>query len=335
VPEPEETRLCFVIMPFTDSGTVSGAEWTDFFENDLVPAVQDAGLGYRCRRSDGVRGNIVNDILRDLSDAHVVIADLTDRNPNVFYELAVRHTLSPRTILITRDLASVPFDLRPYGIYEYALDNTAGSHQRFVTGIRARLAEIAEQPEKPDSPVLDFLAARRTGVERLETTLQRRQLNAVTRETEWVAGGFEADVEYYQSKNLPLGSPLVFPALNHVLGTGVVGNDVFAENGLNLLHELGLDAAVRGKERAGELHTNRNIDYFDLRVVFTARAAIFTRWLGQQATYLADKLEQGIAPENVELTAFPIVLEDLLSDEEVIELIEDDLSDWVAPEFRV
>ena len=103
-------RLCFVIMPTEHA---SEREWTDFFERDLKPAVEQAGLGYICKRSEARRGNVIADILQDLREAHVVIADLTDRNPNVYYELAVRHALQPRTILITRSRAQVPFDLIP------------------------------------------------------------------------------------------------------------------------------------------------------------------------------------------------------------------------------
>lgn len=68
-------RLCFVIMPFSDCGGVTEAEWTDFFENDLKPAVESAGLGYECKRATGLRGNIVAGIITDIRDAHVVIAD--------------------------------------------------------------------------------------------------------------------------------------------------------------------------------------------------------------------------------------------------------------------
>ncbi len=40
-----------------------------------------------CKRSEATRGNVVAAIMRDLHDSYVVIADLTDRNANVFYEL--------------------------------------------------------------------------------------------------------------------------------------------------------------------------------------------------------------------------------------------------------
>ena len=80
-------RNCFVIMPFSTTESCTEDEWTQIFEQVLKPAVESVGLDYICRRSVATRGNIVGAIVRDLNDSHVVIADLTDRNPNVFYEL--------------------------------------------------------------------------------------------------------------------------------------------------------------------------------------------------------------------------------------------------------
>jgi hypothetical protein len=54
-----------------------------------------------------------------LNQADVVLADLTDMNPNVFYELGVRHTLKNRTILVSQSWDDVPSDLRQYGVIIY------------------------------------------------------------------------------------------------------------------------------------------------------------------------------------------------------------------------
>ena len=100
-------KVCFVIMPFSKTKTCSESEWTKIFEDVFKPAVEESGLGYDCRRSAATRGNIVKDILLDLQDSKVVLADLTDWNPNVFYELGVRHAMTNRTILVTQNLEEV------------------------------------------------------------------------------------------------------------------------------------------------------------------------------------------------------------------------------------
>ncbi|MCH7553864.1 MAG: hypothetical protein IIC82_07705, partial [Chloroflexi bacterium] len=112
-------KECFVIMPFSATDTCDEEEWTDIFENLFKPSVEEAGLGYTCRRSSAVRGNLIKDIINDLYDCHVVIADLTDKNPNVFYELGVRHALRPRTLLIAQKKTDIPSDLQGYANYVY------------------------------------------------------------------------------------------------------------------------------------------------------------------------------------------------------------------------
>src|SRR5688572_30030883 len=106
------TKTCFVLMPFSTTASCNEDRWTWIFEELFKPAIEEAGYDYQCRRSTATRGNIVADILTDLADAHLVMADLTDQNPNVFYELGVRHALEDRTILLAQNRDHVPFDLR-------------------------------------------------------------------------------------------------------------------------------------------------------------------------------------------------------------------------------
>ena len=93
-------KKCFVIMPFSDTNSLAEEKWTGVFEHIIKPAVEECGFNYECKRYSLGRANIVRDILEDLNRAELVIADLTDNNPNVLWELGVRHTLKRRTILV-------------------------------------------------------------------------------------------------------------------------------------------------------------------------------------------------------------------------------------------
>ena len=93
-------KVCFVIMPFSTTSSCKEEEWTWIYENLYKVAVEGSDLDYQCHRSVATRGNIVGAIVRDLNDAHIVVADLTDRNANVFYELGVRHALKDRSIIL-------------------------------------------------------------------------------------------------------------------------------------------------------------------------------------------------------------------------------------------
>jgi CheY-like chemotaxis protein len=149
-------RLCFVIMPFSRTRSCRSEDWTEIFVNAIKPAVEGAGFSYECRRSDGLAGNIIEDILDQLNRADLVIADLTDRNPNVFYELGVRHALRRGTVLIAQNRAHVPFDLRPYAIQEYRW-KTKAEKDELTTRLREVICELEVNPQRGASPVLKYL----------------------------------------------------------------------------------------------------------------------------------------------------------------------------------
>ena len=100
-----DSSLCFVLMPF--SGKVQNT-----YDDVIKPVVQRAGL--RCVRADDFFDNrpIMDDIWSSIKKARLVLADLTDRNPNVFYETGLAHAIGKEVVLLTQELADVPFDLK-------------------------------------------------------------------------------------------------------------------------------------------------------------------------------------------------------------------------------
>lgn len=97
-------RSCFLLMPFS-------AEWSNRVLNHLKKIVSECNL--QCIRADDLYGNnIIEDIWRAINEVDVIIADTTDKNPNVFYEIGIAHTLGKKLILITQDENSIPFDFR-------------------------------------------------------------------------------------------------------------------------------------------------------------------------------------------------------------------------------
>ena len=154
--EDGQGRICFVIMPFSSSATCTEAEWTQIFEEVIKPAIEAAS--YDCRRSTATRGNLIKGIIQDLDASWVVLADLTDRNPNVFYELGVRHALKDRTILIAQNRDDIPFDLQSYANHVYDWRTGEGKAQ-FAEQIKALLEDVDRDPDRSDNPVSDFLVS--------------------------------------------------------------------------------------------------------------------------------------------------------------------------------
>ena len=113
-----------------------------------------------CHRADKDNrpGEIIAQVIEALSEADFVIADLTGRNPNVFYELGVRHALRNNTILIAQDIDDIPFDLRGQRAicYRYDPESLIG----FKRQLQASLTVMVSATKQVDNPVRRFLYER-------------------------------------------------------------------------------------------------------------------------------------------------------------------------------
>jgi response regulator RpfG family c-di-GMP phosphodiesterase len=149
-------KKCFVIMPFSSTKSCSKQEWNEIYSKLIKPAVENAERGYLCERSSALMGSIIEEVLDSLNRADIVIADMTDRNPNVLYELGVRHALRNSTILIAQSLTDIPFDLQPYAAQEYQW-KLADDKKAFKKRIRELIELIENEPDKAISPVRKYL----------------------------------------------------------------------------------------------------------------------------------------------------------------------------------
>lgn len=100
-----DPNLAFVLIPFKHP-------FNSYYDEIIKPAAKAAGL--EARKADEIysTGPIIQDIWRQIWEAPVVIADVTEKNPNVNYELGICHTLGVPTVIITQSLNDVPFDYR-------------------------------------------------------------------------------------------------------------------------------------------------------------------------------------------------------------------------------
>ena len=83
--------------------------------------------GLRCQRADNIWENhaVIQDIVSLIDRSRIVVCDCTGRNPNVFYEAGIAHTLGREVILITQSDNDIPFDLRHLRYVRY-LNNAQG-----------------------------------------------------------------------------------------------------------------------------------------------------------------------------------------------------------------
>ena len=143
----------FVIMPFSATENHSAEEWLEIYENLFVPAVE--ACGFACERAVPRTGSLISSIIESLHSARIVLADVTDHNPNVFYELGVRHSLSTRTIIACQDADQIPSDLR--GNWSLVYSTSLSGATKFKHDMERIIEELDTEPEKTDSPVADYL----------------------------------------------------------------------------------------------------------------------------------------------------------------------------------
>lgn len=130
-----DTQLCFVLMPFD-------ANFQPLYEDHIRPTVERAGL--RCERADEIHGAsvITWDIWERINRARLLVAELTDRNANVFYELGLAHAISKDVVLLTQSPDFVPFDLKALRCVLYDL-SPAGA-QKLEKGLAATIRAIVK-----------------------------------------------------------------------------------------------------------------------------------------------------------------------------------------------
>ena len=82
------------------------------YEDHIRPTC--TGMNLTLRRADDffTANSVVQDIWKAIVSARLIVADCTDRNPNVFYEIGIAHTIGKSSILITQREKDIPFDLR-------------------------------------------------------------------------------------------------------------------------------------------------------------------------------------------------------------------------------
>lgn len=134
IPEHEnvEPTLASAMMPF------------DAAFNAVYDAIRQAAdnAGLRCRRADDIWENaaIIQDVVSLIDRSRVVVCDCSGRNPNVFYEAGIAHTLGREVILITQSEHDIPFDLRHLRHVRYL--NNAEGRTELTRLLQARMQTI-------------------------------------------------------------------------------------------------------------------------------------------------------------------------------------------------
>lgn len=124
-----------VIMPFS-------REFDDVYQLGIKTVCEKIGV-YAERMDEQIyQSGIIERIYNQIAKADIIVADMTGKNPNVYYETGYAHALGKKVILITQNADDIPFDLKnyPHIIYE-------GRITALIPELERRLRFFMENPD--------------------------------------------------------------------------------------------------------------------------------------------------------------------------------------------
>jgi uridine kinase len=135
------SKTAFVLIPFQD-------EYQQLYEAVLEPTLTESG--YIALKADqpALPGDIPEEVIKGIISADVVLADCSEPNPNVFYELGVSHSVGNKTIVLSHDPDNLAFYLKQHRVLVYRRDRDG--RQLLRATLKQWLQSMSERD--PDQP---------------------------------------------------------------------------------------------------------------------------------------------------------------------------------------
>ncbi|MBZ0298504.1 MAG: hypothetical protein K8J31_02135 [Anaerolineae bacterium] len=124
----------FMVMPFV---------LRSIFENPIKPLVQSLGMDIKLGDDFFSKHDIIREIWSAIYHSKFIIADCTGRNPNVFYELGIAHTLGKPAIMITQNKEDIPFDVQAKRYILYG--NTPEGLRQLEKDLKAAIMKLMSE----------------------------------------------------------------------------------------------------------------------------------------------------------------------------------------------
>jgi hypothetical protein len=149
-------KTCFYITPIGDENS-DERQHADFIMSYIIePAVKGFDLNVVRADKMGKPGMIGKQVVEHILKSRLVIADLSFHNPNVFYELCLRHTTRLPTVQIIRAVDKIPFDLNQYRTIPIETQNAYTLYpklQTYTAQIANQVRRALEDSESGDNPI--------------------------------------------------------------------------------------------------------------------------------------------------------------------------------------
>lgn len=160
----DDNNICFIISPIGEPNSDTRKRSDQILRFILKPAAEECG--YDAKRADEISepGDISIQVINHILDDPIVIADLTGHNPNVFYELAIRHVIRKPFIQIIEDGDSIPFDvfgMRTVKVNHHDLESVERAKNDIIAQINS-IKQDGYDVTSPFSSALNWDSLRRS-----------------------------------------------------------------------------------------------------------------------------------------------------------------------------
>lgn len=156
--EQEKKEQVFIISQIGEPET-HNREWADNVSSYIVsPIANEFNLSILRSDGDHTPGPVTPQILRSMLESKLVVADLTGRNPNVYYELCFAHSFGLPVVSLVDDTSSLPFDMKDERVITLANDNgkiDISNGEKAKSSLRDAFKIVLEENYEPKSIVND------------------------------------------------------------------------------------------------------------------------------------------------------------------------------------
>lgn len=152
--EESSNRNCFIVTPIGGDNTETRRKADGLIDAAIIPVLEELDIECHVAHRIDQSGSITKQVIAHLVKDDLVIANLTGLNPNVMYELAVRHAARLPIVVVAEKGTNLPFDVTTERTVFY-IDDMAGVET--LKPILKKAIESALKDEEPDNPIYNAI----------------------------------------------------------------------------------------------------------------------------------------------------------------------------------